>query len=138
MIREAQAEFARLTADSGETEASVVSASTDSFLAQLPELWRLGEVRPTHRRQSAKPRTWRTRADPFEAVWPQAREWLEQEPDITGKALLDRLRARHPGEFAPGQLRTLQRRVRDWRQAMARQLLVISTSVGPEDHQLHR
>ena len=139
-LREAQAELARLTTVSGDpTEASEASApNMESFLAQLPELWRLGEVRPTHRRQSAKPRTWRTRVDPFETVWPQAREWLEQEPDITGKALFDRIRARHPGEFAPGQLRTLQRRVREWRQAMARQLLAISSSVTPEDHPLHR
>ncbi len=138
-LREAQAELARLTTGSGDpTEASEAGADMESFLAQLPELWRLGEVRPTHRRPSAKPRTWRTRADPFEAVWPQARERLEQEPDITGKALFDRLRARHPGEFAPGQLRTLQRRVRDWRQAMARQLIAISSSASPEDHLLQR
>ncbi len=137
-LREAQAELARLTADSGETEASVVSASMESFLAQLPELWRLGEVRPTHRRQSAKPRTWRTRADPFEAVWPTARSWLEEEPDITGKALFDRIREHHPGQFAPGQLRTLQRRVQQWRQAMARQLIAVSKSVTTEDRQLHR
>ncbi len=137
-LREVQAELARLTTGSGDaTDASEASGNMESFLAQLPELWRLGEVRPTHRRQSAKPRTWRTRADPFEAVWPQAREWLEQEPDITGKALFDRIRARHPGEFAPGQLRTLQRRVREWRQAMARQLIAISSSATPE-HQLYR
>ena len=103
----------------------------ESFLTQLPELWRLGEARPTHRRRSTKPRTWRTRADPFETVWPDARSWLEQEPDITGTALFDRIREHHPGEFAPGQLRTLQRRVQKWRQAMARQLLTISTS-APE------
>ncbi len=58
------------------------------------------------------------RADPFEAVWSEARSWLEQEPDITGTALFDRIREHHPGEFAPGQLRTLQRRVQEWWQAM--------------------
>ena len=92
-------------------------------------MWQAGERRPTHRQQPPKVRAWRTRADPFEAVWPQAREWLEQEPDITGKALFDRLRGKYPGEFAPGQLRTLQRRVREWRQAMARQLIGIADPV---------
>ncbi len=130
-LRAAQADLARLTA--GGSEQSRADPSLESFLAQLPELWRQGECRPTHRQQPPRIRTWRTRVDPFEAVWSQARKWLEQEPDITGKALFARLRAKHPGEFAPGQLRTLQRRVRDWRQAMARELLAVSSSVSPED-----
>ena len=131
-LRDAQADLARIT--SGGSEESRADPSLESFLAQLPELWRGGECRPTHRQRPTPVRTWRTRADPFEAVWSQAQKWLEQEPDITGKALFDRLRAKHPGEFAPGQLRTLQRRVRDWRQAMARQLIAVSSSVTPEDH----
>ncbi len=86
----------------------------------------MGESRPTHRQRPKSIRTWRTRVDPFEAVWSDARTWLEHEPDITGKALFERLRKKHPGEFAAGQLRTLQRRVQSWRQAMARKLIVIS------------
>ena len=105
----------------------------EDFLAQLPELWRTGESRPTHRQAPPQVRTWRTRADPFEAAWSDAREWLEKQPAITGKALFDRLRGKHPGEFAPGQLRTLQRRVREWRQSMARQLIAISNPVISED-----
>ncbi len=139
-LRDAQAELARLTRKGGTEEATQAGSSLESFLAQLPELWRMGESRPTHRQRPQRIRTWRTRADPFEAVWSEARTWLEQEPDITGKALFDRLRKKHPGEFAAGQLRTLQRRVRDWRQAMARQLILISspeqepgTRAMPED-----
>ena len=132
-LRDAQAELARL-AVRGSDEPKV-DRSLETFLAQLPELWRTGEIRPTHRKPPPKVRTWRTRADPFEAVWPELREWLEQEPDITGKALFDRLRRKHPGEFAPGQLRTLHRRVREWRQAMARQLIAVSTPAISQDHQ---
>jgi hypothetical protein len=124
-LREAQAELARLTF-AGSREVSA-DPSLESFLAQLPELWRRGECRPTHRQRPPRVRAWRTRADPFEAVWTEAQGWLEQEPDITGKALFERLRGKYPGEFAPGQLRTLQRRVREWRQAMARQLIAISS-----------
>ncbi len=128
-LRDTQAALARLTCQGdAATEESKAGSSIESFLAQLPELWRMGEARPTHRRPSPKVRTWRTRVDPFEAVWPDARQWLEQEPDITGKALFARIRKHHPGEFAPGQLRTLQRRVQAWRKAMARQLIAISTS----------
>ena len=133
-LRDAQADLARLSSEeSGETS---VAPSLERFLAQLPEMWRRGECRPTHQQRPPRVRAWRTRADPFEGVWAKAREWLEQEPDITGKALFERLRGKYPGEFAPGQLRTLQRRVREWRQAMARSLITIShpvtdASLGP-------
>ena len=49
--------------------------------------------------------------------------WLQQEPDSTAKALFERLRAMYPDRFKGGQLRTLQRRVREWRGVMARQLV---------------
>lgn len=132
-LRDAQAALARLTSEeSGEPQADL---GLESFLAELPELWRGGECRPTHRQPPPKVRDWRTRADPFEAVWPVVREWLEMEPDITGKALFERLRGKYPGEFAPGQLRTLQRRIREWRQAMAWQLVAVSNQVTSKDHQ---
>ncbi len=75
------------------------------------------------------PRTWRTRQDPFAAVWPQVLRWLDAEPDATAKELFARLDADQPGEFKPGQLRTLQRRVHEWRQERAREL--VHASLGP-------
>lgn len=119
-IREAQAELGDLV--SGRT-CEQPDLDLQQFLAGLPDLWLQGEARPTHKKPPAKVRDWRTRADPFEGIWMEAQKWLEQEPDITGKALFDRIRANYPGEFAPGQLRTLQRRIREWRQTMAKRLL---------------
>lgn len=127
-LRLAQGELARLTQEGREVDVIEADKSVESFLAQLPNLWRHGESRPTHRQPSEKVRTWRTRIDPFEEVWPQVQEWLEREPDITGKALFHRLRGTYPGEFALGQLRTLQRRVRGWRQGVARELLSLSAA----------
>lgn len=49
--------------------------------------------------------------------------WLQEEPDATAKSLFERLRSQHPDRFKGGQLRTLQRRVREWREVMARQLV---------------
>jgi len=49
--------------------------------------------------------------------------WLELEPDRTAKELFKRLRDEHPGSFADGQLRTLQRRVKEWRRLAARRLV---------------
>ena len=66
-------------------------------------------------RRTKKPRTWRTRKDPFAEVWPEVRVQLEVNPAQTAKGLFVGLQQRHPGQFFDGQLRTLQRRVRDWR-----------------------
>lgn len=120
-IRELQSVLASLSGpDSGATP---VSKSLEDFLSQLPHLWHEGEVRPTHRRELLRPRAWRTRQDPFESVWPKLLGWLQQTPDATAMELFSRLCADHPGTFDPGQLRTLQRRVRDWRRSMAKALL---------------
>ena len=79
--------------------------------------------RPTHRAQSTKPRHWRTRKNPFEAVWYDVLRWLQHDPDATAKALFYHLQREYPGRFPDGQLRTLQRRVRQWREIMARKLV---------------
>ena len=98
-------------------------ADLDQFLASLSTLWRAGEVRPTHQREPKARRYWRTRKDPFAEVWPQVLVWLEAEPDCTAKELFCRLQAAHPGTYIDGQLRTLQRRVKEWRKLAARRLV---------------
>jgi hypothetical protein len=50
---------------------------------------------------------------------------LELEPDRTAKELFARLRKEPEADFAVGQLRTLQRRVKDWRRLAARRLLFV-------------
>jgi hypothetical protein len=81
-------------------------------------------VRATHRKRTSAPRTYRTRADPFEAVWPQVQQWLNEQPDANAKDLFFRLQESLPGVFPPGQLRTLQRRVKQWRSEIARRLVL--------------
>jgi hypothetical protein len=104
--------------------------SLDSFLAGLATAWQHGEVRATHRRAPRPRRDWRTRPDPFASVWPCVRTWLEAEPDRIGRELFMRLQGELPGVFPDGQLRTFQRRVREWRLAAARQLVFASPSEG--------
>ena len=120
-IREAQSALAAI--GGAEPHSAIDRVSLEQFLSQLPELWRKGEVRATHEPRPRPARTWRTRADPFEGVWGQVLLWLQEEPDATAKSLFERLRSRHPDRFKAGQLRTLQRRVREWREVMARQLV---------------
>ena len=61
------------------------------------------------------PRCWRTRKDPFEHVWDEICKWLENNPERTAKSLLLELQERYPGQYNDNQLRTLQRRVQNWR-----------------------
>lgn len=67
---------------------------------------------PSERQQS---RSWRTRRDPFEEDWPGIVEKLKEHPRLQAKTLFDDLVAQHPGRYEPGQLRTLQRRMKQWR-----------------------
>jgi len=65
--------------------------------------------------ESSIPRTWRTREDPFAEDWPEVTAKLEDAPGLEAKALFEDLMRRHPGRYQPGQLRTFQRRVKQWR-----------------------
>jgi hypothetical protein len=65
--------------------------------------------------ESVTPRTWRTREDPFQDVWPQLRELLEHNPGLQAKTLFEDLQRRFPGRFPDAQLRTLQRKIKAWR-----------------------
>jgi len=72
--------------------------------------------RKYHRTQKPpEPHWWRTRPDPFESVWEEISQWLANQPERTAKSVLLELQQRYPGQFPDGQLRTLQRRVQDWR-----------------------
>lgn len=61
------------------------------------------------------PHAWRTRADPFEEVWPEVYAQLAQSPRLQAKALFEWLGRKYPGRFEEGQLRTFQRGVKRWR-----------------------
>lgn len=66
-------------------------------------------------KQPEKPHTWRTRSDPLQSVWEEVVRWLEANPERTAKSVFEELQVTHPGQFVPGQLRTVQRRVQAWR-----------------------
>ena len=123
-IREAQSALATINAiDSASVPQS---ESLEHFLSSLPELWRQGEVRPTHAPKKRTRRGQRTRPDPFEGVWCEILDWLQQQPDLKAAELLDRLMASYPNRYSRRQLRTLQRRVRQWRIVVAKQLVYAS------------
>ena len=96
----------------GKTQAAAAAASSMSL--RTAREWDTGPA-PSGTKQL---RDWRTRLDPFEAVWLTDVEPLLQR-DLKGvleaKWVLEVLRTRYPEQFHAGQARTLQRRFRDWR-----------------------
>lgn len=78
-----------------------------------------------------EPRSWRTHEDAFLEHWPELETMLIESPALEAKTLFEVLMEKYPGRYQEGQLRTLQRRVKDWR-----------AEQGPDKHvvlaQLHR
>ena len=63
-------------------------------------------------------RDWRTRPDPLGAVWVEnIVPLLEEDQDgaLQATTLLEVIQSKQPGVYEDGLLRTLQRRIRDWR-----------------------
>src|SRR5436305_8264562 len=61
------------------------------------------------------PHTWRTRQDPFAEAWEEMLPLLEVNPGLQATTLFVHLQRQYPGRFADGQLRGLQRKVKQWR-----------------------
>jgi hypothetical protein len=111
-------------------EAVAPAASTlEQFLSGLRIAWQAGEVRPTCQ-PKAKARRGRRRPDPFVSVTSQMRAWFEAEPWRTAGELFERLQDEHPGVFPDGQLRTLQRRLKEWRREQAHRMVFGAEAVG--------
>ena len=65
-------------------------------------------------------------------VWDEVCERLEASPERTAKSIFQDLRVSYPSQFTDGQLRTLQRRVQEWR---AKTILTFNDQ-WPEESQL--
>jgi hypothetical protein len=104
------------------TSQSEQLAPLDSFVAGLRTAWQDGEVRPTSQ-SKPKAKRGRRRPDPLAAVTDDLRSWFEADPSLSGRQLLDRLQAEHPGQYPDGLVRTVQRRLKIWRSALAHALV---------------
>jgi transposase InsO family protein len=71
------------------------------------------------------PRVYRTREDPFVEDWAELEEMLIAAPELEAKALFDWLCEQKGDKYQEGQLRTLQRRVSDWRALNVAQVAVL-------------
>lgn len=112
MVTDEQVRLLRHRRMEGKTQEAAAAAAGMSV--RTARTWETGPL-PSG---SQERRWWRTRADPFDGIWEsEVVPLLVEDPKgkLQAKTILEELIARHPGEFAEGQLRTLQRRVRDYR-----------------------
>ena len=86
-------------------------------------------------KKSVRERNWRTRKDPFETIWGELEIRLEINPQTTAKSLLEYLIQEKPHQFNIKHIRTLQRRVSDWRKEQPD--YEKSTSHGRKKHFLY-
>ena len=61
------------------------------------------------------PRSWRTREDPVQALWPEAERMLQDNPGLEAKELFEYLLAERPGVADARAHRTFRRRVARWK-----------------------
>jgi transposase len=93
----------------GSVAMSALKSGMDRKTARkyLNDPQRLSQPRPT--------RDWRTRVDSLAAIWREAEPRLRAAPELEAKALFEHLLMMGPEQMQETQLRTFQRRVRQWR-----------------------
>ena len=112
MITDRQVRLMRQKRMEGKTQEA--AAAKAGMSVRSARKWQNGPL-PS---QAKSDHWWRTRPDPFDGVWEEDIEPLLQ-GDPAGKlkatTIIDWLADQHPGRFSASQLRTLQRRLQDWR-----------------------
>lgn len=118
-FREGQAALAALAA--GDLGSGPERERLEQCVAKRPDRRRDGAAGPTCRQTKSPARSWRTREDPCDGVRAEVPVWLPADPAATAETLLERRQREDPGRFPQGPLRTLRRRMREWRRARARE-----------------
>jgi hypothetical protein len=112
MVTDQQVRLLRQKRMEGKSQEAAAAAAGMS--PRTARKWETGPL-PSNAKRG---RTWRTRRDPFEGVWTEEiLPLLERDTEgvLQATTLLELLETRYSGRFGVGQLRTLQRRIRDWR-----------------------
>jgi len=112
MVTDEQVRLLRQKQMEGKKQETAAAAAAMSV--RSARKWQRGSL-PT---ETKKPRTWRTREDPFAEVWDRELVPLlgtDEKGVLQATTLLGWLQDKHPGKYDEGLLRTLQRRLRDWR-----------------------
>jgi hypothetical protein len=112
MVTDRQVQLLRLKLTENKTVEAAAAAADMS--ARSAHTWKTGPL-PS---QAKRPRHWRTREDVFADIWDaEVVPLLERDDDgvLEATTIMGELRRIHGSRFGDKHLRTLQRRVRDWR-----------------------
>lgn len=81
--------------------------------------------------EQKRPHTWRTRPDPFADVREELYGLLDDADDLEALTIFQYFQEKYPGKFHDGQLRTIERRIKEWKMERGKsQLLSI-----PQEHE---
>ena len=96
-----------------ERKTQQTSAAMAGMSVRSARKWQCGPL-PS---ETGQERWWRTRTDPFDGVWEEIEPLLEGEAAgrLRATTIIEWLEEKFPGRFSASQLRTLQRRLQDWR-----------------------
>lgn len=112
MVTDEQVRLMRQKMDDGKTQ--VAAAAAAGMSERTARNWKGGPLPSA----TKKPRHWRTRTDPLIGVWEQDVVPLlraDDKGELQAVSVLDHLIGLHPETIGRGHLRTLQRRMREWR-----------------------
>jgi hypothetical protein len=112
MVTDAQVRLFRRKMAKGKTVAA--SAAAAGISERSAYNWKEGAL-PS---EAKRPRSWRTRPDPFGAVWESEIVPMlgsDEAGELEATTILSELRRKHGDAFKSGQVRTLQRRIQEWR-----------------------
>jgi hypothetical protein len=107
--------------EKGRTQEQAAASANLRSRKTVAKYERLGQMPSALKR----PRTYRTRADPFAEDWPVVEEMLVAAPELEAKILFEWLCDQHPDKYQEGQLRTFQRRVSRWRALHCDQVAIL-------------
>ena len=90
----------------------VTSAAKAGFSERTGRTLEKERISPSQREK----KEWRRRQDPFVRVWDEVIvPLLEASPFLTGIGLLEHLQDLYPGDYPDKHLRSLQRRIKQWK-----------------------
>ena len=112
MVTDTQVRLLRRKLMEGKTV--IAAAAAAGMSERTARTWKDGRLPSAAKR----PRWWRTRPDPFSESWEKEVVPLlekDEEGILEARTILGVLEASRPGRYGESQLRTLQRRMRQWR-----------------------
>lgn len=109
-----------------------VTPAADSSLTTLPSLKPMRKHKRPYKVRALH--TWRTRKDPLAGTYEYAKLLFSLEPEITSPELLSRLKEKYPEQITGKEIKTVQRRLSQWRKdSLSLQILTYHSDTKYDD-----